>query len=79
VADVDGEAPLFSVGLYSATVNARGQNGKLADVRIGLENISTNFNAASGRSYPTAAPMRQFVQLGDIVHPWNRSLPLVLT
>jgi hypothetical protein len=79
VSDVNGEAPMFPIGLYSVVVNARGRNGSLADVRLGLENISTNFNAATGRSYPTAAPLKQWVQFGDFIHPWNRSVPVVLS
>lgn len=79
VSDVSREGPLFAVGLYSTTVNARGPNGVLVDIRIGLENISTAFGQANGRTYPDVAPLRQWAQFGDFVHPWNRSLPKVLT
>lgn len=79
VSDVDGEAPLLGVGLYSTTVNARGRNGRIVDIRYGLENVGTGFAAANGRSYPVAIPYRQQMQFDDVVNPWNRSLPLVLT
>lgn len=75
VCDVNNEAPLFSVGLYSTTVNARGPNGSLADIRLALENLGT----ANGRSYPgETTPYRQWAQFDDVTLPWNRALPEVL-
>lgn len=79
VGDISGEAPMFGIGLYSVVVGARGRNGVIADLRLGLENISTSFNAATGRSSPTVAPLRQWMQFGDFMHPWNRSVPVVLS
>lgn len=79
IGDVSAEAPLWGIGCYSATVNARGRNGVLADIRLALENIGTGFAITNGRTYPTSAPLRQQAQFGDFSHPWNRSKPLWLT
>lgn len=75
VGGVNNEAPLFSIGIWSATVNARGRNGRIVDIRQGLQNTSASLSTTDGRSYPTAAPTRQWMQFGDYAQPWNRSVP----
>lgn len=71
----DDTAPMLGIGLWSATVNARGRNGKLVDIRAGLQPIGAALSSMCGKTYPSTGTLRQWVQFGDYIHPWNRSLP----
>lgn len=68
--DLSGEYPMFPVGFASRTTAHRGRHGQLFDLWLGLE--ITNH----GDTYPNDTS-RQFVQIGDLIFPWNGSVPLI--
>lgn len=59
--------PLSAIGLASETVTVYGRHGELFDIWWGDDAIS------DGGHYPGTTP-RQFVQVGDIVLPWDPTL-----
>lgn len=66
--DLDSNGyPLSAIGLASETVGVRGRHGQLYDIWWGSDAV------ADGGHYPGSTP-RQFVQVGDIVLPWDSSL-----
>lgn len=65
--DISGEYPFFEQGIYSETVYGRGRNGMLVDSWWGLAAL------ADSDTYPLAS--RDFVQLGDVIWPWDKSAP----
>lgn len=70
VDDVDGNWPIFPIGLASTTVGFRGRQGVLPDLYWGSS--ATN----SADTYPNDAT-RQFATFGNIIVPWNGSVPLL--
>ena len=65
--DLDGGAfPMAPIGLASETSFVRGRHGELTDVWWGTTILAT------GSYYPETLP-RQFVQLGDIIVPWDQT------
>lgn len=68
--DISGNWPFFGMGLFSLTAANRGRHGNPFDLWWGL----TAANEADG--YPSGAPVKQFVQVGDLILPWNRSTAL---
>lgn len=71
VSDLDSSAyPMLPMGLFSTTSGARGRHGELFDIYWG----STIIN--EGDHYPGDSS-KQFVQFGDIIHPWNGSTILI--
>jgi len=66
--DLDSNGfPLSAIGLASETVGVRGRHGELFDIWWGSNIV------ADGGHYPGLTP-RQFVQVGDIVLPWDPTL-----
>ena len=66
--DLDNNAfPMAPVGLASETATVRGRHGELTDVWWGSTTVTT------GGHYPDTLP-RQFVQLGDIIVPWDQTV-----
>jgi hypothetical protein len=70
VNDFDSNAPFFPIGLLSLTTSHRGRHGSLFDLWYGMTII------ANSDTYPNDAS-RQFAQLGDLILPWNGSVPLI--
>lgn len=67
--DVSGEYPLYPVGLASNDSAFRGYMGRVYDLHWGLESL------AEGDTYPSGGT-RTFVQFGDMVFPWNGTVPV---
>lgn len=65
--EIPAEYPFFEQGVYSETVYGRGRNGKMVDQWWGLAAL------ADTDTYPLAS--RDFVQLGDVIWPWNTTAP----
>lgn len=65
--DIGAEYPFYQQGIYSETVYGRGRNGKVVDQWWGLAAL------ADSDTYPVGS--NDFVQLGDIIWPWNTSAP----
>lgn len=64
------EWPLWALGCYGSTTNARGVCGKPHDV------WAPSFTRAQGDGFPDASDpggARQFALLGWLVYPWNKS------
>lgn len=72
VADDDtGEWPMFSIDVASQTLYNRGvKRGRIYDLWWGATAVAT------GDCYPGDGS-RQFVQFGDLIHPWDGSIPLI--
>ena len=71
VNDVSGLYLLAPIGLYSDTASNKGRHGTIADLWWGTGNLS------DGTTYPLDGT-RQFVQVGGLVLPWNRSNPIFI-
>jgi hypothetical protein len=61
------------MGLWVELVGFRGRLGSPSDIWWGLSALS------DGDQYPDVAPLRQFVQVGDIILPWNSSTVMSTT
>lgn len=74
VSDVTSEWPITKIGLVggyaAAGNNVYGWHGALSDMWYG------DVTLVSGDTYPAVAPLKQFVQIGDLVLPWDRSTPV---
>lgn len=66
--DIGAEFPFFEQGIYSVVPNGRGRNGSVVDQWWGLAAL------ADSDVYP-AGGTRNFLQLGDIIWPWNTTAP----
>jgi len=64
------EWPISRMGLACITPGIYGRHGDLADVWWGAT------TPASGDAYPATGTLRQFVQAGDLVLPWNQTSPV---
>jgi hypothetical protein len=71
VSDVTAQWPITRISLLSNDAGIRGRHGELPDVWFG------DVTLADGDTYPAVAPLKQFVQVGDIVLPWDRSVPVL--
>lgn len=69
--DISGAYPLHPIGLHSDTALCAGRHGALPDIWWGVQNL------ADGTSYPAAGTLRQFAQFGDLVLPWNQTVPVL--
>jgi len=67
---IDGGYPMMPIGLYSATVGSVGRHGSIQDLWWGSTFPNT------GDFYPNDAT-RQFVQIGDLIYPWDGTASLV--
>jgi hypothetical protein len=70
--DLSSEFPIFPVGCYSETASNRGRHGSLTDFWAGLTVMT------EGDTYPSTGTLKQFVQFGVLVLPWNQSVPSIL-
>jgi hypothetical protein len=75
VNQLSGDFPLVPVAVKSVTTAHKGLHGEIADFWFGSE------TAANGDTYPEAAftgagGLDQFVQVGDVILPWNGTVPL---
>lgn len=68
--DISAEWPLYPVGLASETAGARGRHGSMIDLWW------TATGLANGDTFPGDAS-RQFAVFGDLVVPWDGSVPVV--
>lgn len=66
-----GEFPMAPIGLASATSGARGRHGELVDIWW-----ASTINTDTAH-YPDTLP-RQFLQVGDIIVPWDQTAGGVL-
>lgn len=66
--DISLEYPILPIGLESDTVSNKGRHGRLADIFYGLSIIPDGF------VYPSDGT-NQFVQFGNLIFPWNGSMP----
>lgn len=69
--DFDANWPIFPIGIYSTTALHRGRHGTISDLwwkPIGVGN--------AGDTFPNDGS-RQFVAFGDLIFPWNGSVPVV--
>jgi hypothetical protein len=65
--DLDGNSwPMGAMGLASETATVRGRHGELVDIWWG------STTRIAGDHYPDTLP-RQFVQVGDIILPWDQT------
>lgn len=71
VSDINSEWPLSPVGLYCNTAGVKGRLGYMADIWWGATSTVT-----SGDTYPDDTT-RQFVQFGNMVFPWDGSVPVL--
>jgi hypothetical protein len=65
--EIGGESPLYLIGTASTAANKRGRHGTLYDLWWGLPYRKV------GDSYPDNGA-RQFVNVGQLVVPWNGSV-----
>jgi hypothetical protein len=68
--ETDGGHYCYEIGLVSSTTGQRGPKGLLFDIWAGQ-----NPPATTGDTYPTGGS-RQFVMIGQLIHPWNGSVML---
>jgi hypothetical protein len=68
--DASGDFPLVTCGITSVTVGARGRHGNIFDLWWG------STTPVTGDTYPNDAT-RQFIHLGNIVTPWDGSVPVL--
>lgn len=61
---LDGSYPFTNIGLWSVTSGMKGRHGTLVDLWFGSTTPATQ------DTYPNDAS-RQFVQVGDLIYPWN--------
>jgi len=72
-ADLDsGFFPFFPIGLFSDAAGSRGRLGALTDIWWG------STSPATGDHYPGDAS-RQFVQVGDLILPWDGGIAMLTT
>lgn len=67
---VDGNWDFSPVGLASLTPGFIGRHGEMFDMWWGSEAVNT------GDTYPSDSS-RQFVQFGDLIFPWDGSVPVI--
>lgn len=70
VNDFTLEWPITRIGLTSATSGVTGKIGEMSDMWFG------DVTLVNGDTYPAVAPLKQFIQVGDLVLPWDRSTPV---
>jgi hypothetical protein len=64
--DMSGLWDMFPCSAFGLTVGARGRMGTFQDMWVGSSGIAT------GDVYPlTGSPAAQFIQVGQVIHPWN--------
>jgi hypothetical protein len=71
VSDVTAEWPITRMSLVCSTGGTVGRHGEMSDMWYG------DITLVNGDTYPAVAPLKQFVQVGDIVLPWDRSVPVM--
>lgn len=69
--DFDSTLPLFTLGIASTTALHRGRHGSIFDLWYTLSSP-----ASTGDTMPNDAT-RTFVVFGDVVFPWNGSVPVL--
>ena len=67
----DGRLPLAPVGVASTTAGWVGFFGEISDMWFGVSQDGAGY---TGRGYPTST--RALMQFGDVVVPWDGSVPL---
>ncbi len=65
--DFDLSNPMWPIGLWSEQAPYRGKMGNLVDIWWGLQ------VRADGDQYPDVPTLYQFVQVGDLILPWDSS------
>jgi len=69
--DFDSNWPLFPIGLFSTTAAHRGRHGTVSDLWWKPQSVGN-----AGDTFPNDAT-RLFVAFGDLIFPWNGSVPVV--
>lgn len=70
VNDLDSNWPILPLGVASNTASHRGRHGQVFDLWLG------STATADGDTYPNDST-RTFVTFGDLVVPWNGTVPLL--
>lgn len=65
--------PMSPIGFASNATGARGRHGRIADLWYG----STALNSGDTIEENPVAPTRSFAQFGDLIVPWDGSVPLI--
>lgn len=63
--------PLAPLSLHSETASYRGRYGRVSDMWFGSSSIPT------GATYPSSPDDREFLQVGNLVLPWNGTIPII--
>lgn len=69
--DLDRSYPMLPMGLACYIAQARGKVGTVPDLWSGCPSL------IEGDTYPGDGS-RQFIQMGDLILPWDRSMPEIL-
>lgn len=70
--DISSAYPMTPVSVHCETATARGRLGRVVDMWVG----SPTFALAA--TYPATPDNKQFIQIGQIISPWNGSTPVIL-
>jgi hypothetical protein len=70
--DGPGNFPMCPIGMFCDQAGARGRIGRLTDLWWG------SVSASEGDHYPADAS-RQFVQVGDLILPWDGGVAMLTT
>jgi hypothetical protein len=71
VHSLTSEWPIGRIGLACITSGIYGRHGELSDVWFGAT------TPVNGDNYPASGTVKQFVQAGDLVLPWNQTTPVM--
>lgn len=68
--DLDFKYPILPIGIHGESTGVRSRLGTFTDIFWGAANVQ------DGETYPTNLT-RQFIQMGDLVVPWNGVIPVL--
>lgn len=72
VSDISSAYPMTPLSAHSETATAKGRLGRFVDMWAG----SSAFALAA--TYPAAPDNKQFIQLGQMIHPWGGTTPVIV-
>lgn len=68
---ITGEWPIIPARIYSVNNGYSGIVGEVADMWWGSVGVTT------GDTYPDTGVLKQFVTFGNLIFPWNKTLPIL--
>ena len=68
--EIIGEHSLTGIGLLSSNIGSRGRHGRIPDIWFSTDELP------NGTTFPTGGS-RQFCKFGDVVVPWDGSVPQI--